>query len=61
LVTFSTIARERVRREIRPGFAMPFHQFNAKSSNQSCSSKEFDSGDDGNLRFQFEHSELSTT
>jgi hypothetical protein len=42
-------------------FEALFHHFDAKGGNQSCSSKEFDGGDDGVLRCQFEHLELSTT
>jgi hypothetical protein len=50
LVTFSTITTERIRQEIRPRLVVPFHQLNAESSAQSCSSKEFDGGDDGSRR-----------
>jgi hypothetical protein len=42
-------------------FEAPCHQFNAESGNKSCSSKEFDGGDDDSLRFQFWHLELSKT
>jgi hypothetical protein len=35
--------------------------FTTHSSDQSCSSNEFKGGDDGSLRFQFWHLELSRT
>jgi hypothetical protein len=59
--TLNNRAMERVQREIRLAFVVPFHQLNAKSSKQSRHSKEFHDGDDGSLRFQFQHLELSTT